>query len=355
MQNNRRIQKVALLAIAMTIVGFHSPAASEELTVATAGGAVSETEARIFAKPFTEETGWTVKHVSAEGNRMAQIEAMVRAGKTSWDVSEISASDYPIGLDKGLLEPIEYSLIDPDNKLPAAARGEFGVVAASYSTVLVQRLDKNPDGKKMTSWADFWDIESFPGPRSLGNRPQYNLEFALLADGVSKDDIYKVLSTPEGVDRAFAKLDEIKEHIPVYWDSGAQSVQLLSDGEVFYSTTYNGRIEALNKAGIPAEIVWNGGALHVSYMGIPKGSPNVKAAHDYIRIRTTRADLAQEYLKALPYPSFSPGLFDGMPEEQARKMPTYPANAELQFAADEIFWAKNLERLQERWNEWLLQ
>lgn len=355
MNRTTRYLAIAAFATILHTAGSIAPTVAEELTVSTAGGVVSETESKIFAKPFTDATGWSIKHVSAEGNRMAQIEGMVKAGKTSWDVSEISASDYPIGVDKGLLEPIDYALLDPDNKLPAAAKAEFGVVAASYSTVLVQRLDKNPDGKKMTSWTDFWDLKAFPGPRSLGNRPQYNLEFALLADGVAKADVYKVLSTPEGVDRAFAKLDEIKDSVPVWWDSGAQSVQLLSDGEVFYSTTYNGRIEALNKAGIPAEIVWNGGALHLSYMGIPKGAPHVKEAHTYIRIRTTQADLAREYLKILPYPSFAPGLFDGMDEAQAVKMPTYPANAEMQFSADEIFWAKNLEKLRERWNEWLLQ
>ena len=124
---------------------------------------------------------------------------------------------------------------------------------------------------------------------------------------------------------------------------------------MFYSTTYNGRIEALKTAGVPAEIVWNGGALHVSYMGIPKGSLHVKSAHDYIKIRSTDPDLAREYLKILPYPSFSPGLFDGMPAEQATKMPTYPANAEMQFTADEGFWAANIDKLQVRWNEWLLK
>jgi putative spermidine/putrescine transport system substrate-binding protein len=346
------------LAVAAALAGMLAVGASasaEELTVSTAGGVVSETESKVFGPAFEKATGWTIKYVSAENTRMAEIEAMLRANSTTWDVSEISASDYPIGVARNLLEPIDYSLIDPDKKLPDLARGEFGVVVASYSTVLVQRLDKNPQGKKMTSWADFWDTEAFPGPRSLGNRPQYNLEFALLADGVAKEDIYKTLSTEEGVDRAFAKLDEIKDSIPVWWDSGAQSVQLLSDGEVFYSTTYNGRIGALNQAGVPAEIVWNGGALHVSYMGIPKGSPNVKAAHEYIKLRTTNPELAREYLKVLPYPSFSPGLFDGMPEDQAKSMPTYPANAEMQFQADEAFWAQNLVKLQERWTEWLLQ
>ncbi|SLN75685.1 ABC transporter substrate-binding protein [Oceanibacterium hippocampi] len=330
-------------------------AVADEIAVSGSGGVVAEVNEKYFFPAFTEDTGWTIKQVGAEAKRMAEIEAMVRAGNTVWDVSEISASDYPLAVKKGLLEPIDYALVDPDNKLPEMARKEFGVVAASYSTVLVQRLDKNPDGKKMESWADFWDVETFPGPRSLRGRPEYNLEFALLAEGVAKEDLYKILSTKEGVERAFAKLDEIKEHIPVWWTSGAQSVQLLSDGEVFYSTTYNGRVGKLQESGIPAEIIWNGGALHVSHVSIVKGSKHIEKAHDYIRIRTTRPDLELEYLKVLPYPNFAPGLFDQLDEAQAKQMPTYPANAEMQFSANEEFWADNIDWINERWNEWLLE
>ncbi len=351
-----RLREVVMLsAAALALAGGPAAAQDKVMTISGSGGVVAEVNAKIFIPPFEEESGWTAKQVSAEGSRMAEIEAMVQAGKTTWDVSEISASNYPIGVQKGLLEPIDYSLVDPDGELPEVARAKYGVGAASYSTVLVQNLSHNPDGKKMESWADFWDVETFPGPRSLGNRPQYNLEFALLADGVPKEELYQVLSTDEGVDRAFAKLDEIKEHIPVWWSSGAQTVQLLSDEEVFYTTTYNGRVNKLQEAGMPVEIVWNGGALHVSYVGIPKGAPNVEQAHLYIKIRTMRPDLEREYLKLLPYPSFAPNLFEGMPQEIVEQMPTYPANADAQYAANELFWAENLDRIQERWNEWLLE
>ncbi len=47
----------------------------------------------------------------------------------------------------------------------------------------------------------------------------------------SNEDVYKVLGTPEGVDRAFKKLDTIKSEI-VFWEAGAQAPQLLADGQV---------------------------------------------------------------------------------------------------------------------------
>lgn len=340
----------AVIALLTAGVGVHA----QELVVSGSGGVVGEANQRIFKPAFEEETGMTMRNVSAEASRMAELEAMVKAGEPIWDVSEISASDYPIAVSKGLLEPIDYEMLDPDGTLPAVARKEFGVVAASYSTVLVQRLDQTPDGRKIESWADFWDVETFPGPRSLRARPEYNLEFALLADGVPKDEIYDVLSTEEGIDRAFAKLDEIKPHIPVWWNSGAQSVQLLADNEVFFTTTYNGRVNALQDQGLPVEIVWNGGALHTSHVGIVKGTRNLEAAHDYVRIRTMRPDLELEYVQVLPYPNFAPGLFDNLDPEVAATMPTYEANAEMQFLANEEFWKDNVDDIRERWDEWML-
>ncbi|MCF3596255.1 ABC transporter substrate-binding protein [Rhodobacteraceae bacterium LMO-12] len=342
-------------ALALGFTAHAVSAADDTFVMSGSGGVVGDAVKEIFMPIFEKESGIKMSHVAAEATRMAEIEAMVRAGDPIWDVSEISASDYPIAVSKGLLEEIDYSKLDPDNTLPEIARGQYGVVAASYSTVLVQRTDKTPEGTKMTSWADFWDTEKFPGPRSLRARPEYNLEFALLADGVPSGEIYDVLATEEGIDRAFAKLDEIRPSIQVWWNSGAQSVQLLSDNEVYYTTTYNGRVGALRDSGIPVEIVWNGGALHTSYVGIIKGTKNLDASYDYVRLRTMRPELELQYLQKLPYPNFAPGLFDKLPPELAEQMPTFEANANVQFVANEEFWKDNIDELRERWDEWMLE
>lgn len=341
-------------AVFASICGTHAMAETE-MVLSTSGGAVAEATAKLFVPAFEEETGFKVKQVVSESTRMAEIEAMVRAGNPIWDVSEISNSNYPIGVKKDLLEEIDYDLVDPEGKLPEVARAKYGVVTASYSTVLLVNTSKLPEGETMTSWADFWDTETFPGPRSLRNGPEYNLEFALLADGVAKADLYKVLSTEEGIDQAFAKLDEIKDDIPVWWSSGAQSVQLMTDGEVNYATNYNGRVVAMQDAGVPAEVTWNGGALHTTFLGIIKGTKNSEAAHAYLKLRATDAELQLAYLDVLPYPGMAPGLSEMLPEEKAKDMPNYPANIEAQFLADEEFWADNVDQLRQRWEEWLLE
>jgi putative spermidine/putrescine transport system substrate-binding protein len=352
----RKLHIVVVLGILATFTFTpQMQAAERSMVLSGSGGYVAEISEEIWNKPFTAATGIKIKRVASEAQRMAQLEAMIQSGKPLWDVTEVSASNYPIGVQRNLFEPIDYSLADPDNLLPEVAKLKYGVAVAAYSVVLVVRKDKLPKGKMMKSWADFWNFKEFPGPRSLNGRPQDNFEFALLADGVDPKDLYKVLSTPEGIQRAFDKMEELKHHVPTWWTSGAQSVQLLSEGEVFYCTTYNGRVTKLVDSGVPAEIVWNGGSMHMSYLGIPKGAKNIKEAYEYIRFRSTDTTQMREYIKKLPYPGFAPGLYDGLPESVSKSLPTYPANLAAQFAANEEFWSVHIDKLQERWSDWLLQ
>ncbi|HRL21400.1 MAG TPA: ABC transporter substrate-binding protein [Alcaligenes sp.] len=344
----------ALAACTLAAVGA-TYAADKTLTVAWSGGSVAQAERQTFIAAFEKANHARVDLKASELAVLAQLESMVKIGDTSWDVVELSGGKLPVAADKGLLEPLDYSVIDPQNKLPAIAREKYGVVWGTYSTVLVQNTSKNPKGKKMRSWKDFWDVKTFPGPRSLRAWPKENLEYALLADGVDKNDIYKVLGTEQGLDRAFRNLDQIKPYVPVWWENGAQSVQLLADQEVYYSTTFNGRVEKLVKDKVPVEIVWNGGALMRGFMGIPKGSKNIDLAQQYIKLRVLDADLDRQYIQQIPYPSFAPGLMDGLKPEFIRTLPASPENLEMQFVSDDQFWKDNIAHIQERWNEWMLK
>src|SRR5580700_1787510 len=131
-------------------------------------------------------------------------------------------------------------------KLPNAAampenyRSPYSVAYEFYSSVLAYSQTKYPAGAAPDSWADFWDVKKFPGRRALRNHPLATLEAALMADGVAPDELY-----PLDVDRAFKKLEQIKPYITVWWTSGAQSAQLLNDGEVDMVMAWNGRVSAL--------------------------------------------------------------------------------------------------------------
>ena len=142
-----------------------------------------------------------------------------------------------------------------------------------------------------TTAADFYDLAKFPGKRGLRKGAKGNLEFALMADGVAPADVYAMLGTPEGVDRAFAKMDSIKSDV-VWWEAGAQPPQLLADGEVAMTTAYNGRLfAAAIGEGKPFQIVWDGQVYENEMYVVPKGAPNKDEAMDFIAYATSTEGL----------------------------------------------------------------
>lgn len=338
----------ALGASSLALMGLNAgKAAAEDVTIVVngSGGSLAEAIKRLFEDPFTAATGIKVRSTAPVS--LPKLKAMVESGNVEWDLTELNGDDVARASASGWLEPIDYSIIDPENKLPAVAKLPDAIVRASYSTVFGYRVDRFHDRAPKT-WADFWDVKTFPGARSLENSPKGNLEFALLAAGVPLDKIY-----PLDIDKAFAKLDELKEHIPVWWENGAQHVQLLVDGEVNMTSCWNGRITPLKKEGKPVEISWNGGALMLSYLAIPKGAKHAPEAQRFLKYRLD-PKAAAEFVEIVPYPGFVPGMMELLDAEFVATLPTAPENAALQFRFDSDWWGKNLEAVQKRWNDWLL-
>ncbi|MCU4179646.1 ABC transporter substrate-binding protein [Bosea sp. BH3] len=333
-------------AAASLAAGF--PAFAQETTIVVngSGGALATMITKIFEEPFTKETGIKVKPTAPVS--LPKLKAMVESGNVEWDLTELNGDDVVTATKAGWLMPIDYAIIDPDNKLPAIAKQPTAMVRASYSTVMAFRTDKFGQGKAPQSWADFWDVKAFPGPRSLENSPKGNLEFALLADGVAPDKLY-----PIDVDRAFRKLDQLKKHIPVWWTNGAQHVQLLIDGEVNLTSCWNGRITPLKNEGKPVDITFKGGALMLSYLGIPKGARHPREAMRFMKFRMDPVASAA-FVKQVPYPGFVPGMTELLEPAFAATLPTSPENAAVQFEFNSAWWAENIDAITTRWNEWLL-
>lgn len=328
--------------------------AQTTLTYAGSGGGLAQVMQSVFEGPFTAETGIAINAL-ATSDRAAAIRAMMTAGTPTWDVAELNPVDYATASLSGWLEPLDWSVIDPENRLPDAAKLPDAGIAATYSTILAVRTDALPAGAQMTSWADFWDVERFPGGRALQNSPIDNLEFALIADGVAPADVYTVLGTEEGQDRAFEAMDRIRPHITAWWTAGAQPVQLLSDNEVAYTSAWNGRISQLQADGVPVEINWNGGALKPSFVAIIRGSERVAEGQQYIGFMLTSPERAAQFAGMVPYPGLVAGLYDHLDADRGRSMPTHPDNVANQFVTDATFWGTHLQAIQERWEDWVLE
>ena len=199
-------------------------AVAEDISVISFGGANKNAQVSAYYEPFTKETGVNV--IAGEYNgEMAKIKAMVESNSVSWDAVEVELSEVQRGCDEGLFEKIDYKVIGPKSGFLSGAAEKCGVGMFVWSTVVA--YDSSKFKTAPTTWADFWDVKTFPGKRGLRKTAKYALEAALEADGVKPADVYKELSTPAGVDRAFKKLDELKPYIQ-WWEAGAQAPQYLS-------------------------------------------------------------------------------------------------------------------------------
>ncbi|MER0628193.1 extracellular solute-binding protein, partial [Pseudomonas aeruginosa] len=179
---------------------------------------------------------------------------------------------------------------------------------------------------------------------------KYTLEVALLADGVKAEDLYKVLATPEGVSRAFAKLDQLKPNIQ-WWEAGAQPPQWLAAGDVVMSAAYNGRIAAAQKEGVKLAIVWPGSLYDPEYWAVVKGTPNKALAEKFIAF-ASQPQTQKVFSEQIPYGPVHKGTLALLPKTVQEALPTAPANLEGARAVDAEFWVDHGEELEQRFNAW---
>jgi len=296
-------------------------------------------------------------------NPATPIKAQVEAGNVTVDVADVEYADAIRLCDEGLLESIDPAVLPaaPDGTvatedfLPGALT-DCAVASIVFSTVFAYDTTKFPEGP--TTIADFFDLEKFPGKRGIRKGAKANLEMALMADGVPAAEVYALLETPEGVDRAFAKLDTIKADT-IWWEAGAQPPQLLADGEVAMTTAYNGRIFAAAIAeNKPFEVVWDGQVYEYDLFVIPKGAPNKDAALEFIKFSTDTQRLADQakwisYGPARKSSGALVGLFNDGKTEMAPHMPTSAENLTNALPSSYEFWVDRDSELNERFNAWL--
>lgn len=340
--------KKSILSITL-VAGFSLPALAQQITVVNFGGANANAQKKAYYEPF-EKTGTKVVPVEYNGEQ-ARIKAMVETKKVTWDVVEVESPDVARGCDEGLFEKLDYSKLGGKADLLPAAVSDCGIGIFVWSTVMAYNADKLK-GTPAT-WADFWDLKKFPGKRGMRKGARYNLEFALMADGVKSADVYKVLATKDGAERAFRKLTELKPSIQ-WWEAGAQPPQFLVAGDVALTTVYNGRIDAANREGKNLKITWTGGIYDLDYWVIPKGTPNKDAALKFIAFAST-PDAQAEYAKNIAYGPTNTKALAKLDAKVLGNLPTAPANSKDALQFNLKFWADQGEELEKRFASWAAQ
>ncbi len=329
--------------------GGSTASSSDSLRVMTWGGVFTEAERGAYYEPFTEATGIKVAEVSPVS--LAKIKAGVTNKTYDVDTSSLSSSEYFQAAGEGLLEPIDYTVVKKAGDVPPDVYEEYGVKANSISYQLVYNSDKfTQQGPQ--SWADFYDVAKFPGDRALWDSPIGNIEFALLADGMTPDQLYPL--DDKKLDRAFKKLDEIKPHIKIWWQQGAQSQQLFQDGEVDLMMMWNGRATDLIRQGQPLTQVWNQAGLAVNRWIVPKGTPNAGKAMEFINAALDPQKQAN-FAETLGYGPSVPSAFNLLSPEEAALQPGSPLHGNVEFEIDGQWWGENLADVLPRWQNWLSQ
>lgn len=344
--SRRTLLKTAAAGLAAPAILPHSALGqATRITVADVGGAPGEAIKTAFCEPFQEEFGIEVVNVVHDPDPVTQFKLVVDTESYIWDACMVTPDHVARLAEAGdYMDPVE--LGDSANGLIEGMATDDWAGFSVFGIVMAWRTDVYGENGPKT-WAEFFDTDAFPGRRGLYRGGGGMIELALLADGVAPADLY-----PLDLDRAFAKLDTIKDDVAVWWASGAQNTQILQSGEIDLTDTWAGRAYAAIDSGAPVEVTWNG-LYSVDGWSICRGTPHLEEVREFIRF-CMRPDRQGHYSSMVANGPTHEQAFDFMDEARAHTMPTYPDNIANLRMLDSEWWTANSDKVSQRMQEWLL-
>lgn len=347
---NRRILISGLIASSLSLA---APAfADGEVVFSSWGGSFQDALRSAMLDPAAKKLGITIKEDTTNG--IADVRAQITAGAVAWDITEQALSDCARLKQEGALETIDYGVVSTDG-IPASLVDSEWIGLLTYSLVIGWQAEKFGENGPQ-SWADFWDTDKHPGTRAMFNSVSHAMEAALMADGVAPADVNTVLRSEGGVDRAFAKLEEIAPDVTVWYRGGSQAAQLMADKEVDFIHIGNGRAEALNVDAVTVAYTWNQATTDADCLLVPKGAPNRDNAMLLLN-EMLSAEAQARMAVAISYgpvnaEAFETGLIS---PELAATNNAAPENMKAQVVIDASFYVENFAVLQERFDTLIQQ
>lgn len=328
-----------------------TPELESELVINATGGAFEAALETWFYRPFEQATGVKITPVAASRSEtFAKLEADAALGQQEWDIvttgiTQARGNDLLATLDCGRIPNAEKF------GLPGTCRDNV-LLRTLGPTIIAYSTEAFPDAGP-ESWADYFDVERFPGPRGMPNHgaPWEMIAAALLAEGVAPGDLF-----PFDYERAFAKLDELRPNIKVFWESGDQSQQILRDGEVVMNMMWDGRANALIRTeNRPLKIVWHdglGGPGAGAYWAIVEGAPHPNAAYAFLDFFMGRPEAHLGFSNTIYYDTSNRAYVDLVSEEE--KAQRSSAFLDKFIEVGSVDWViENKDDIVERWNAWL--
>lgn len=345
----RRLNRVGRRALLIlgALVACAPAHAQGTVTFSSWGGAFQDALRKSMLEPASKKLGITVREDTTNG--IQDVRAQITAGRVAWDVTEQELPACETLKRDGMLEPLDYGVIKTDG-IPKELVNSHYVGFINFTKVIAYRKDKFGDNGPKT-WADFWDVKKFPGKRSMHGRVNYNLEAALMADGVPPANVYRVLATRDGQERAWKKLAEIVPHVTVWYRGGSQSAQLLRDGEVDIIHMGHNRVESVKASGKPVAYTFDGGTMDIDCLLVPKGAPNKANAMRLIN-EMLEARAQATLAKAMPLGPVNVKAFDTgvLTPQEMLNVNTHASNYPKQLLVDANFYIGQLDRLTERFD-----
>jgi putative spermidine/putrescine transport system substrate-binding protein len=344
---------------------------ADHMTVVSWGGAYQISQQKAYTEPYAKLTGTSFTWDESSNEATAKLRAQFEAGNVTWDLVDVEGPDSQRLCDEGLAAEIDADAdLAPgaDGSTPTADFGdslvnECYIPQIVFSTTFGYRTNVAEwNGKEPDSLCALFDLENFPGKRALEKRPKKNIEWALLCDGVSKEELYEVMDSPEGIDRALAKLDTIKDQV-VWWSAGAETPQLLADGEIVMGSTYNGRLfSVIEESKQPVKMLWDWQIFDFDGWIVPADLPEdrMNRVMHFLHFATDTQRLADQ----AKYISYGPARASSQPLvgkhadlgiDMAPHMPTNPDNQKNFLVNNLEWWADNQDDVEARWQVWLSQ
>ena len=359
--------KLKTIAVAAGALAFGVSAASAaDLTITSWGGAYTASQQKAYGTPWEAKSGKKIQWENYNGG-LGEVKTQVTSGKVTWDIVDILPDQARTGCDEGLFEELPDSIfaktadgktLDEDLMVPRPNKCVAPQIWWSYVPFYDKKTYEGKEAPK--GIADFFDVKKFPGKRGIHTWANALIEMALVADGVAVADVFKDMDTKEGIDRAFKKLDTIKDHV-VFWSSGAKPLELVKSGEVVMSIAYNGRIgAAVLSEGENFVTMWDGQVLEEEWIAVVKGAPNKQAAFDFIGFATAPEQQAGQ-AKYINYGPMRQSAFAIMKAGEPwfhngktilEHMPNRDEVMGRSVFANPEWWADNGDEIKERFNAW---
>jgi putative spermidine/putrescine transport system substrate-binding protein len=348
-----------------SVVAATSVAVQAEVNLTSWGGAYSASQQKAYVDTWKEGK---VNMINYNGG-LGEIKTQVESGAVTWDIVDVFPREARVGCDEGLFEELDRSMFTPaadgtsmDEDMMVMPPNDCVVPQIFWSYVPFYE-EGTFVGDKPTTIADFFNVKKFPGKRGIHTWPNALIEMALLADGVAIKEVYAVMSTDEGIDRAFKMLDKIKDHA-VFWSSGAKPLELVKSGEVAMSLAYNGRIgAAVLSEGEKFVTVWDGQVLEEEWLVLMKGAPNAEEAKKFL-VWASAPEQQAGQARYINYGPMRASAFNIMKEGEPwfhngknimEHMPNRPEVMPRSLVADPEWWADYGDSIAERYTAWMAQ